>query len=473
MAEAPMLPHGVLAALSLGSAPEDEEQEAAKEQPDGLATVKGFVTRTQFYSSKLLFFDLALGCYEEEGVGGVRAGVEAMRQDKGAGSFLAAMYRTGARHSRGTGPVGVLSIADVVRLSREIAVGDLVEVLYFPQEADGGQVSEFPRGTPPMRNNHPDCGCTQGGSDLSSEVWDLKVLEKGAVDVSGGSESSRIPLYAGGKPRAQPSSGSAPSATKLARAPRTDVCKYYLNSKQCPLKQCTLRHVEDEAERRSLLKEFKADRNRKREEMQLSTGRQFGEEAAAVGGGKKAHKKNRARIFVDWVISKVGKERLGQGTGVLDVAGGKGELARLLREQGVPCTTIDPRGEAGRSFEHGSASGGADNEQIVAMFDKALWEEGGEHAETVSGCSMVIAMHPDQATEPAIDFAISRGKPFAVVPCCVFGRKTDNLRMVGAGGGDLVVTYEQWVQYLQSKREDIKTDFLGFRGRDVVLHVTT
>ena len=312
----------------------------------------------------------------------------------------------------------------------------------------------------------------QEASGLSSEVWKLDVLEKGAADVSSRVESSRIPLYAGGRPRAQPSPGTQVSATKLARAPRTDVCKYWLNSKNCPLKQCTLRHIEDEDERRALLKVYKAERNRKREEMQLSTGRQFGEEAVAGGGGKKAPKKNRAKIFVDWVVRTVGKERLGQGTGVLDVAGGKGELARLLRLEGVPCTTIDPRGEAGGSFDHGSAEGAVDNEQIVAMFDKALWEEGGEHAGIISGCSMVIAMHPDQATEPAIDFAISRGKPFAVVPCCVFGRKADDLRMVGAGEGDLVVTYEQWIQYLRSKRDDIKTDFLGFRGRDVVLHVT-
>ena len=28
-------------------------------------------------------------------------------------------------------------------------------------------------------------------------------------------------------------------------------------------------------------------------------------------------------------------------------------------------------------------------------------------------------MHPDEATEPIVDKAISERKPFAVVPCCV------------------------------------------------------
>jgi len=140
MADIPTLPHGVLAALNLGSTQEDEKQEQeAASQPTGLATARGFVTRTQFYSSKLLFFDLALDCDGGAGGGDGEAGIAAPRQEgeQGAGSFLAAMYRTGARHCRGTGAGGVLSVADVVRLSREIDVGDSVEVLYFPQDSDG------------------------------------------------------------------------------------------------------------------------------------------------------------------------------------------------------------------------------------------------------------------------------------------------------------------------------------------------
>ena len=29
-------------------------------------------------------------------------------------------------------------------------------------------------------------------------------------------------------------------------------------------------------------------------------------------------------------------------------------------------------------------------------------------------------MHPDQATDLIVDFAVANGKAFAVVPCCVF-----------------------------------------------------
>ena len=35
---------------------------------------------------------------------------------------------------------------------------------------------------------------------------------------------------------------------------------------------------------------------------------------------------------------------------------------------------------------------------------------------------IVLGMHPDQATEAIIDFAIRFGRSFAVVPCCVFAR---------------------------------------------------
>ena len=34
----------------------------------------------------------------------------------------------------------------------------------------------------------------------------------------------------------------------------------------------------------------------------------------------------------------------------------------------------------------------------------------------------VVGLHPDEATEAIVDCALAHGKPFAVVPCCVFPR---------------------------------------------------
>ena len=56
-----------------------------------------------------------------------------------------------------------------------------------------------------------------------------------------------------------------------------------------------------------------------------------------------------------------------------------------------------------------------------AEFGPQLWASG-EHAELLAGCSVVVGMHPDQATDAIVDFALQAGKPFAVIPCCVFPR---------------------------------------------------
>ena len=41
----------------------------------------------------------------------------------------------------------------------------------------------------------------------------------------------------------------------------------------------------------------------------------------------------------------------------------------------------------------------------------------------VRNCSIVVGMHPDQAAEHIVDFALAMGKPFAVIPCCVYSGK--------------------------------------------------
>ncbi|KAG1678732.1 hypothetical protein FOA52_012771 [Chlamydomonas sp. UWO 241] len=38
----------------------------------------------------------------------------------------------------------------------------------------------------------------------------------------------------------------------------------------------------------------------------------------------------------------------------------------------------------------------------------------------LADCSLVVGLHPDQATEPLLQFALECRKPFALVPCCVF-----------------------------------------------------
>ena len=84
---------------------------------------------------------------------------------------------------------------------------------------------------------------------------------------------------------------------------------------------------------------------------------------------------------------------------------------------------------------------------------------------TARGCSVVCVLHPDSATEPLVDFAIEMGKPFAVVPCCVFWRSKPGL----LDGG--VRSYEDFLRYLERKLPpgEVRRGTLGFDGRNTVL----
>lgn len=42
---------------------------------------------------------------------------------------------------------------------------------------------------------------------------------------------------------------------------------------------------------------------------------------------------------------------------------------------------------------------------------------------TVRDCSVLVGMHPDQAAEHLVDFALLNKKPFVLVPCCVYHKQ--------------------------------------------------
>ena len=69
-------------------------------------------------------------------------------------------------------------------------------------------------------------------------------------------------------------------------------------------------------------------------------------------------------------------------------------------------------------------------------------------------------MHPDEATEDIVDMAVSHGKAFAVVPCCVFPK-------CGAP-----MSFEKWVEHLAAKSDRIQRTYLNFQGRNLVLFAT-
>ena len=72
-------------------------------------------------------------------------------------------------------------------------------------------------------------------------------------------------------------------------------------------------------------------------------------------------------------------------------------------------------------------------------------------------------MHPDEATEDIVDFALRHDKPFFVVPCCVFPKRWPNRRL---RDGTRVQSTAQFCRYLCEKNAAIEICELDFEGRN-------
>ena len=116
---------------------------------------------------------------------------------------------------------------------------------------------------------------------------------------------------------------------------------------------------------------------------------------------------------------------------------------------------------------------------MCALFGAEFCAPAGAGHALWGDASIVVGMHPDEATEPIVDMALAAGKPFAVVPCCVFPSLFPHRRLPaakaeegsGGGGGDPVRTHEQFVRYLCAKRAGIRTERIeGLPGRNVVVY---
>ena len=79
------------------------------------------------------------------------------------------------------------------------------------------------------------------------------------------------------------------------------------------------------------------------------------------------------------------------------------------------------------------------------------------HTDLLARCSVVLGMHPDEATEWIVDLAIQHSKPFAIVPCCVFPKSGEYM------------SFESWVEYLAAKSPRIQRQYLNFQGKNLVL----
>ncbi|CAK9049055.1 unnamed protein product [Durusdinium trenchii] len=82
-------------------------------------------------------------------------------------------------------------------------------------------------------------------------------------------------------------------------------------------------------------------------------------------------------------------------------------------------------------------------------------------------CSLVVALHADQAAEAAVRFAAERGKAFAVVPCCVYAEDFPQRRL---SSGRLVRSLAELIEYLAALADGVEVTTLPFSGKNTVIY---
>jgi hypothetical protein len=177
-----------------------------------------------------------------------------------------------------------------------------------------------------------------------------------------------------------------------------------------------------------------------------------------------------------------GEEQTGGGRGERDGGeeGGAGcSGRRLVTKAGESESESESESEEGG--REGGREGGGEGErergkggrrrrlplprQLEQVFDEAF-PTAAHTVELWQKCSVVVGMHPDEATEPIVDLCLRSGKAFAIVPCCVY---PDMNRHRKLADGSQVRTWEQFLCYLQAKDTGIMRTNLPFPGRNVVL----
>lgn len=198
----------------------------------------------------------------------------------------------------------------------------------------------------------------------------------------------------------------------------------------------------------------------------------------------KVKKDTRSSLFAAALVREFGIDRLRRGTGVVDVAGGSGELSfELSVRWGVPCTIVDPRGAGVKltsrhrrllaSRAANAARISRDWERISPLarslakkwagyvpssvrhikrwFDERLMDDP-EARWILQECSAVVGLHPDQATGAIVDCGLVMNKPWAVVPCCVFPSMFPT--RINPATGEQVRTVEDLVQHLLGRADN-------------------
>ena len=237
--------------------------------------------------------------------------------------------------------------------------------------------------------------------------------------------------------------------------------------------------------------------------------------ARVSGLFKKAPKRGRGEIFVEWLVSTFGAAALREGdVGVLDIAGGSNAIVAgpLLASHAINVVTIDPSGCRYEKFDGSQPPAQPSSEQLVASgdgdagaethlpagahrvrvvsagrfvreqidlsdggvtyshvserFDSGFAQRSEQHDSLLARCTCIIGLHPDSATVPIVETALALGKRFAVVPCCIF---------LGDSGATTAMATRSWDDYCayllrKAPHGTIAQAYLPMCGRNRVLY---
>ena len=143
------------------------------------------------------------------------------------------------------------------------------------------------------------------------------------------------------------------------------------------------------------------------------------------------------------LFAKKIKASFGTGHVVADVAGGKGYLNLALKENGfTKVVTYDPKSRTRI---------GKDNHKGACFNENR-------------GFTLLVGMHPDEATDVIIDEATKAHIPFAVCPCCIMPNRFTFWENH---------TFTNWVKHLRSiaikRGYEIQDLYLPMTGKNLVL----
>ena len=129
-------------------------------------------------------------------------------------------------------------------------------------------------------------------------------------------------------------------ATSRASGKNVGPCKFFINNGYCA-KGDACKYAHDRAMQRNWIAERKAIR------------RQLAVESGDPHGDSVASKHRRAGKFTSWLVDKFGVDVLNSGTGVLDVAGGRGDVSfELYTKMGIKSTLVEPRARKLNKHQH-------------------------------------------------------------------------------------------------------------------------